>query len=136
MRASPRQVEAAILNCARQDGPDCHIAIEQEPGASGEIAAQYLVRQLAGYTVRCIRPTGPKEERARPLSAQAEAGNISILRGDWNKALLDELVAFPVGQHDDQVDACSLAFSQLAKAVRPAFAVGERLPQVAAYRPR
>jgi phage terminase large subunit-like protein len=36
-----------------------------------------------------------------------------MLRGEWNAALLDELAAFPNGQHDDQVDACAGAFNGL-----------------------
>jgi hypothetical protein len=43
----------------------------------------------------------------------AEAGNVALVPGPWNGAFLDELSTFPQGAHDDQVDAASLAFSQL-----------------------
>jgi hypothetical protein len=39
---------------------------------------------------------------------------VKIVAGHWNKELLDELELFPYGSHDDQVDACSLAFNKLA----------------------
>ena len=50
----------------------------------------------------------------RPLSAQAEAGNVKLVRGTWNRDFLDELCTFPSGTHDDQVDAASAAFNRLA----------------------
>ena len=37
-----------------------------------------------------------------------------MLEAPWNRAFIDELAAFPLGQHDDQVDALSLAFSRCA----------------------
>jgi hypothetical protein len=36
-----------------------------------------------------------------------------MLKASWNAALIEELAAFPNGQHDDQVDALSLAFNQM-----------------------
>ena len=38
-----------------------------------------------------------------------------MLRAGWNAALIDELGSFPVGTHDDQVDALSLAFSGVTR---------------------
>ena len=43
-----------------------------------------------------------------------QAGNVKLLRGQWNEAYLSELENFPVGGHDDQVDASSDAFNELA----------------------
>ncbi len=54
------------------------------------------------------------DTRAKPASAQAEAGNVKLLRGDWNEAFLDEICAFPNGQFDDQVDAFADALNELA----------------------
>ena len=54
------------------------------------------------------------------MAAQAEAGNLRLLRADWNKALLEELRDFPHGRKDDQVDALSRAFSMLTDAASPA----------------
>jgi predicted phage terminase large subunit-like protein len=49
-----------------------------------------------------------------PLAAQVEAGNVSILRADWNRALTEEMQNFPWGRKDDQVDALVRAFNELA----------------------
>lgn len=88
--------------------------VEQEPGSSGKDAALAAVRLLAGFSIRADKVTGSKEVRADPLAAQAEAGNVCLVRGPWNGAYLDELCAFPNGTHDDAVDASSGAFAQLA----------------------
>jgi len=61
-----------------------------------------------------LSATGDKATRAKPASAQAEAGNVKLLRGDWNEAFLDEICAFPNGQFDDQVDAFADALNELA----------------------
>lgn len=116
VRASPAGVEALINQTAAMDGKSVPIWIEQEPGASGVQVIHYYIRVLAGYTVRGDRHTGSKEERANPVSSQAEAGNIKLLARPWVGALLDELEAFPQGAHDDQVDALSGAFGQMRRA--------------------
>jgi len=87
--------------------------MEQEPGSSGKDTIATYVRLLKGYSFRGDRVTGSKEERADPFAAQAEAGNVKLLRAEWNRAYLEELEQFPHGKHDDQVDASSGAFAQL-----------------------
>lgn len=90
------------------------IWVEQEPGSGGKESAENTVRSLAGFAVKAEPVTGDKEVRARPLAAQVEVGNVSLVLGDWNEAYLQELAAFPYGSHDDQVDASSGAFNKLA----------------------
>lgn len=109
----PDQVDAEVRQTAAMDGHDVEILGPQDPGAAGVKAAQAFVRGLAGYQVRVERPTGPKETRARGLAAQVNAGNLRMLRAEWNRDLVEELRQFPRGQHDDQVDACADAFNEL-----------------------
>jgi predicted phage terminase large subunit-like protein len=90
------------------------IVIEQEPGSSGVSAAESLGKKLEGYRVRFERVTGSKDVRAGPFAAQAEGGNVRLVRGAWNKAFVEELSAFPTAAHDDQVDAASGAFNALS----------------------
>ena len=90
--------------------------MEQEPGSSGvNTIDHYRRRILAGFAFYGNRTTGSKEMRANPVSSQAEAGNIKLVRGPWINDFLDEAELFPHGAHDDQVDAVSGAFEQLAQ---------------------
>lgn len=113
IRGTPRQVEELIVTTAQKDGPKVTVAIPEDPGQAGKSQMSYLTRQLAGYHVAASRETGSKATRAMPLASQVEAGNLSIARGDWNRALLDEMRDFPWGKKDDQVDALVRAFTTL-----------------------
>ena len=42
-------------------------------------------------------------------------GTVKLVRGSWNEAFLDELILFPDGEHDDQVDAVAGAYQVLSK---------------------
>lgn len=90
------------------------IWIEQEPGSGGLDSARATIRNLAGFYVRADRPSGDKVIRAKPFAAQAEAGNVLLVRGEWNRAYLEELSSFPYGRYKDQVDGSSGALSKLA----------------------
>ena len=50
-----------------------------------------------------------------PWEAQLEAGNVHLVRGDWNQAYIDEHCAAPNGKYKDQIDASAGAFMKLAK---------------------
>jgi predicted phage terminase large subunit-like protein len=87
---------------------------EQEPGSSGKDKALDFVRMLAGFNAHAKPSTGNKVTRAEALSAQAEWGNVRVLRAEWTSTFIDEMTDFPSGSHDDQVDAAASAFNQLA----------------------
>jgi predicted phage terminase large subunit-like protein len=70
--------------------------------------------------------TGDKETRAKPVSAQAEAGNVKILRGPWNDSLFRVLENFPIGRHDDEVDALSGAHGILCDNSSGAFSSSDQ----------
>ncbi len=110
IKAGPHAVERAIVNTAAADGRGVVVRLPQDPGQAGKAQAQTLTAKLAGYSVITTRPTGDKIVRFSPFSAQCEAGNVDVLRGDWNDDLFDALEAFPEAAHDDDVDACSEAF--------------------------
>ena len=42
----------------------------------------------------------------------AEAGNVKLVRGEWNEAFLQEVESFPNGRHDDLIDAASKALAK------------------------
>lgn len=110
IQESPLQVQTAIKNCATQDGHSCRIGLEQDPGQAGVSEVDLLIRMLAGYTAIAYKATKDKISRASPVSAQAEAGNIKVLKAHWNEDFFRELENFPEGYHDDIVDALSGAF--------------------------
>lgn len=112
-RGRPATVETTIKTTASQDGPETTVWLEEDPGQAGKADIEHLVKALAGYGVRVARATADKETRARPASAQAEHGNIKLLRGKWNEDFLAEIESFPLGEHDDQVDALSGAVAAL-----------------------
>lgn len=112
-RVTPLKVEQLVLNTAKQDGRTVEIAIEQEGGASGKSLIAHYTRLLQGYKVKGVPPRGDKVLRASPFIAQAEAGNVKLLRGGWNKEFLDEAESFPLGDHDDQIDAVVGAYTEL-----------------------
>lgn len=116
IRATPLNVERKVASVAAQDGKEVRIYKEEEGGASGKGQSDHYARNvLNGFAFRPVRTGGKsKETRADPVSAAAEAGNLKILEGSWNNTFLDELEEFPEGNHDDQVDALSLAFSQMS----------------------
>lgn len=114
LRGSPRQVEEAILQAAGLDGRAVTISLPEDPGQAGKNQVSYLVRMLAGYNVNASRETGSKLVRATPVAAQVEAGNLLLVRAQWNHALIEELREFPYGRKDDQVDALARAFHLLS----------------------
>lgn len=114
-RKATAGVEQMLVNTASQDGYMCEISLPQDPGQAGKAQASYYIGKLAGYTARATPESGDKGTRAGPLAAQAEAGNVDVLEGDWNDAFFDELSVFPNGSNDDQVDGASRAFNALAE---------------------
>lgn len=113
---SPSGVESIIKSTASRDG-NIDIWLEQEPGSSGVADVQYLIRSLIGHRVYANKKTGSKLDMAKPLAAQLEAGNVSMVRAKWNDALIRECESFDGtgAGHDDQVDAISGAFIKLSK---------------------
>lgn len=90
LRAEGQGVRTLIKETAGDDGQSVAIGLPQDPGQAGKIQASDMINMLAGYVVRADRETGDKVARAEPVAAQAEAGHIDLLKGDWNEAFLDE----------------------------------------------
>ena len=113
-RKTPDERDTLMLSLASQDSRETTISIPQDPGQAGKTQIAYLSRQFAGYKIESSPETGKKDTRAEPFASQVNLGNVLLLRGDWNYALIEELRNFrpdSKGQVDDQVDACSRAFS-------------------------
>jgi predicted phage terminase large subunit-like protein len=113
LRVGPDERDAAMVNTASQDGVSTKISIPQDPGQAGKTQVLYLTRELVGYPVTTSPESGDKVTRAEPFAAQVNVGNVVMLRGSWNNALIDEMRMFPNGSFDDQIDSLSRAFSHL-----------------------
>jgi len=111
----PASTDAAMKNTAGQDGRGVAIRFEQEGGASGKRDAHHIVTDLSGYDVRGVPPQGDKITRAKPLAAQALAGNVKLLRGSWNERWLIHMHAQDGDpkRHDDEMDAASGMYNEL-----------------------
>ena len=117
MRGTPKQVEDLILTTAQLDGKKTMIVMEQEGGATGKIVIDDYARKLIGYQFKGKPAKKSKEERAKPVSSHAENDLFYVLNKKWTTEFLDEIESFKTeGIHDDQVDALSLAFSEINKA--------------------
>ena len=70
----------------------------------------FLLKRMEETGVRIayekLRTRGKdKQTRARPIQGRMEQGKVFFPRGAvWTEALITELLSFPMGKHDDQVD--------------------------------
>ena len=113
LRASPAGVEAMLEMCATSDGDTCEQCVPQDPGQAGKYQKAALAKVLHGHRFHFSPESGSKEDRARGLAAQAEAGNLYLVRATWNDAFIAEACLFPNGEFLDQIDAASRAYGRL-----------------------
>jgi predicted phage terminase large subunit-like protein len=103
--------------------------IEQEGAGSGKEVVDQLIVAMGKYPVykdsatvsastRNVGgvklPGDAKIRRAYPLSAQVEAGNVSVVLAEWNSDFLDEICMFPEYRYADQADAVCAGYNKLA----------------------
>ena len=141
---SPADRDTVILQTAESDhrefGGEVLIYAEQEGGSGGKEVMQQMIKMLAGYPVYRDLASGSAQRnvggvklpgqakitRAQPMAAQAEAGNVRIVKADWNQEFLGELSAFPESSQADQVDASSAALNRMAALTQPEDTVADR----------
>jgi len=138
IRGTPAEVERLLKNTASQDGVAVVIALPQDPAQAGKSQAATLLRLLAGYRARFAPASGDKVVRFGAFSAQAEGGNVVVLRGAWNEDWFTALESFPPPKnagHDDDADSTSEAFNELL-GKRPMVISDEVLRRAATSGPR
>ena len=90
-------------------------ALLMEDKGSGMSLIQDLKQE--GIRAIAVKPTADKVIRMNAHTARIEAGHVHIpKRAAWLDEFRKELMAFPAGRHDDQVDALSQG---LDRAFRP-----------------
>lgn len=120
-RGTPLTVRQKLRARAEHDGYDVVISIPKDPAAAGVVQLEDYGATLSGFNVHSSPETGSKADRAAPLAAQAELGNLYLVRGDWNAAFISEAQSFTGHESgiSDQIDGATRAFSKLApRAVR------------------
>ncbi len=79
-------------------------------------ALEQNIRQDRKIKVQLSKPKFDKEARLSVQSVKFENGQVFLPRGEeWLEAYVNELIAFPGGKHDDQVDATSQALHWLSE---------------------
>jgi predicted phage terminase large subunit-like protein len=108
------------IDRARREGPDLVPAM-QRAVSKWDLSTIWVERvgfQLAliqeasrkGLPVRELTPDRDKVARALPATAALESGRVLLPRhASWTKDFEAEVLSFPIGQHDDQVDVLSYA---------------------------
>jgi len=119
-RLSPAQIDTHLKNISEQDRIEAKknregyaIRFEQEGGASGKKDAYHTVSAMQGFDIQGIPAQKDKITRAKPMAAQALAGNVKLLRGAWNEEFLVQLHGQPDLPHDDMMDASSGMYNEL-----------------------
>jgi len=98
------------LNAIRQLSAKYPQAVRKlvEDKANGSAVMNVLKRELPGLIP--IEPEGGKFARASSVTPYAEAGNIYLPDpsiAPWIMDYVEEMAMFPIGAHDDQLDATS-----------------------------
>lgn len=137
-RLDPVQARDAALGLIVRYRPSA-ILVEDASSGPG------LAKMLEEHGHRCaLRATGgkSKEERLSPLLHMFAAGRVLVKNNQpWTVEFINELLRFPLGRHDDQVDALTqyLAWASESSMVRPVMmgAGGKeaRIERVLARRP-
>jgi len=114
-----KEIKEQIYQTALDDGPYVQIVVEQEPAAGGknQVAelAECINERLPGWPpLEGLRPEGDKVMRANVWFAEAAAGHVYMVYGDWNSDFLKQLSSFPTGRHDDKIDSVSGARHSIA----------------------
>ena len=123
IRGQAPERDRLIKATAEVDGPSVAIGLE---GVGGYVDTFNNIREYykGARTILLLDAERDKVVRAQPLESIIEAGNMFLERGEWNRAFIDEMGAFPNGKHDDSVDAVAhgyhtghnlLSFSSLGK---------------------
>jgi predicted phage terminase large subunit-like protein len=106
------ELKRAILEAAERWNPN---GVLIEDTAAGQSVIQEL-RRSTRLPLIPIKVTASKEARAAAVAPTCESGRVILPRsGPLVSALVDQLAAFPTGQHDDMVDAFVHVIGTLAQ---------------------
>lgn len=111
-----------IVKTAKSDGAGTKILIET--GTTGG-ASKFLYKEyssyLRGYNTKQSEPIGAKVDRATPFKNAILDGkiHIAVMNDELRGELIKQLKAFPLGKHDDIIDAIAYGYSELENGTDP-----------------
>ena len=111
------KLKNVLKSTAYLDTPNIPILIETGTtgGAAEFLYKEYCDNYLQGYNTRQSKPIGSKVDRATPFRDAILDGQIIIDLPDYQREqLLRQLQSFPLGAHDDIIDACVYAYNYLS----------------------
>jgi hypothetical protein len=74
-------------------------------------------KELVNVAMYPVKPIGSKEDRARAWHSRAKGKQVYLVRGEWTMSFIHQVVSFPQGKHDDQVDMVSGGVQMIAQHV-------------------
>ena len=97
-----------------------------ESGVIKKAIEPFLTKRMLERKVFCrpewMPPIKDKPTRARGIQARSAVGKVHIPDCDWGRRLIEQMMKFPAGTHDDAVDVISwfgLALDQAHPAIIP-----------------
>lgn len=119
VQQEPSERNASMKLAADKDARDrgrgrVKTIIENQAGPGGTKATANMIGAMAPHKVEGRpNPGTDKELTADGFASQVNAGNVRIVKGEWNAQFILWLSGFPFADHDDAVDAASGAFNEL-----------------------
>jgi predicted phage terminase large subunit-like protein len=126
-----------LLRLVKQHRPLCYFG---EAGVIVKAVKPMLTRRMNELRVfartEWIPSISDKPTRARAFQARAAMGKVSLPKTDLGEKVLNQLLSFPAGKHDDLVDTCAL-MGMVIDMAHPGFTPGapEPLTRPRDYRP-
>ena len=115
-RRSSKETEDGIRETAGLDG--INVVIRMDEGANEKTVVSHYQRNiLVGYNFQGLPTQGRnKVLRAGPYASAVQAGNVFLIRGEWNADYIDELDGFQgLTEKNDMVDSSTCSFTELTR---------------------
>jgi predicted phage terminase large subunit-like protein len=96
-------------------------ALVVEEAANGAAAIATLKREIAKPPIIAVKPRSSKEVRLSAILPEFEAGNVFVPDPTvyaWARDWVEEMVIFPNGENDDQVDTSTMALARYRETIR------------------
>jgi len=124
VQAEAPERDRLIIKTAERDGPGVKVGIESN--AAYKDTFIWIKKLLKGIAkVRGLVASKDLVTRGEPMEPIFEAGNVHVLRADWNDAWVSQLRSFPNGAHDDKVASMIGMFEMASKDRRVIFGPAE-----------